>query len=89
LQRADFAGKGTGEQNDEFDRTEALLEEILSEDACLTVKDLAIDGKDLMDLGFAPGPELGNCLSALLEQVLDEKIPNEREALLQEAKNIL
>jgi len=85
LQRADFAGKGTGEQTDEFDRTEALLEEILSEDACLTVKDLAIDGKDLMDLGFAPGPALGACLENLLLLVQNEALPNSKDDLLRAA----
>lgn len=82
LQQADFGGKGTGEETDQFQAVYTLAEEVLTEEACLTVKDLQINGKDLQDLGFAPGPKLGACLSCLLEQVQDEKIPNERQALL-------
>jgi tRNA nucleotidyltransferase (CCA-adding enzyme) len=57
------------------------LEEVLAEDACLQIKDLAIDGKDLMALGYH-GPDIGKILNALLEQVLDEKISNDRASLL-------
>ena len=66
-----------------------LLAEILAEDACLTVKDLQISGRDLLALGFAPGPGLGECLQWLLEQVLDEVLPNEKQALLDKAKTKL
>ena len=89
LQRADFGGKGAGEETDAFDKVEALLGEILAEDTCLKLKDLAIDGQDLIKLGFVPGPALGACLNHLFEQVLDEQLPNEKEALLHAAKNML
>ena len=51
------------------------------ENACLTIKDLSINGHDLMDMGFV-GKEIGTCLNYLLEQVLDEQLPNEKPALL-------
>ncbi len=86
LQKADFGGKGTKEESDSFSEVHRLLEEILSEDACLTVQDLAIDGKDLLQLGFPAGKVLGSCLTYLLEQVQDEQIPNHRETLLDSAK---
>ena len=63
-----------------------LIREILEENACLTVKDLAIDGNDLIGEGFAPGPELGKCLLRLLRKVQDEELPNEKEALLEAAR---
>ena len=62
------------------------LEEIRAEDACLTVKDLAVNGNDLLSLGYQ-GKAVGEMLNALLEQVLDEALPNERDALLEYAKN--
>ncbi len=89
LQKADFAGKGVVDSDPMFPQIEAILDEILAEDACLTVKDLAIDGRDLISLGFAPGPGLGRCLAMLLEQVQDEKLPNETDALLQAARDAL
>ena len=66
------------------DRLEALARELLSQPPCFTVKDLAIDGNDLLALGIPRGPELGRTLNALLEAVLDGRAPNEREALLGE-----
>ena len=83
LQKADTSSKGIckDEELHHFVVLDALLEEVLAEDACLQIKDLAIDGKDLIALGFS-GPAIGKTLSALLEQVLDEQIPNDRDALL-------
>ena len=89
LQEADTAGKGIckDEELRHFRVLNALLEEVLAENACLKVKDLAINGHDLMKLGYA-GPELGRILNALLEQVLDEKLPNQRQALLDALKDL-
>ena len=63
---------------------EPLLVEILAEESCLKTKDLAINGHDLMQMGFT-GRAIGQCLQSLLDQVLDEQIPNEKTALLQAA----
>ena len=83
LQKADFYGKGVQEEYP-FDVIEALLEEILSENACLTLRDLAVNGNDLMKLGFS-GKAIGKTLQKLLEQVLDETLPNEKTVLLHAA----
>ena len=85
LQKADCIGTGT-HTDDRFEEISALTEEILQEQACLTLKDLAVNGKDLQEIGFAPGKKMGACLAWLLEQVQDEKLPNEKEALLAAAK---
>ena len=63
---------------------EPLLAEILAEESCLKIKDLAVNGHDLMEMGFT-GRAIGQCLQVLLDQVLDEQIPNEKTALLQAA----
>ena len=89
LQKADFSGKGVKDSDPQFSQVEVLLEEILAEEACFSLKDLAINGQDLIELGFEPGPAMGACLGALLEQVQDEVLPNEKEALLNAAKFIL
>ena len=82
LQQADFGGKGTKEKTDLFDTVGRLIEEIQTENACLTVKDLAINGRDLIELGFIPGPNIRNCLEQLLQAVQDESLPNARQPLL-------
>ncbi len=87
LQKADFYSKGVDEQSEtDFAAIDRLLKEILAEDACLTVKDLAVSGKDLLALGVAAGPAIGECLEHLLDLVQDEEVPNEHSALLHRAK---
>ncbi|MDY3224474.1 MAG: HD domain-containing protein [Candidatus Faecousia sp.] len=83
LQQADMGSKGTGEDDgqDTFAAVRALLEKLRQEDACLSLKDLAVNGNDLIAIGFQ-GKAIGACLNALLEQVLEERLPNEKEALL-------
>lgn len=85
LQQSDFCSKGVGEEIQAFDRIETILEQILEEDACLSLKDLAVNGRDLIALGYS-GKPVGACLSHLLDQVLDERLPNEKERLLAEAR---
>lgn len=62
----------------------ALAEEIASETPCLSVKTLAISGNDLVDI-VPPSPMMGEILSRLLAEVVDEELPNEKEALLRRA----
>ena len=83
LQQADMGSKGTGEDDSStvFAAVQQLLADLKAEDACLSLKDLAVNGTDLITLGFQ-GKEVGACLSALLEQVIEERLPNERNALL-------
>lgn len=83
LQQADMGSKGTGEDNGGavFAEVRQILAELKAEDVCLRLKDLAVNGNDLMALGFC-GKEIGACLGALLEQVIEERLPNEKEALL-------
>ena len=83
LQEADTGSKGTGKEThrDHFTRIHALLAEIDAENACLTLKDLAVNGHDLMQLGYR-GKDIGQALNRLLEQVVDEELPNEKQALL-------
>ena len=91
LQQADMGSKGTEKSEDEalFRAVHSILQEIYTENACLSLKDLAVKGSDLMALGFAPGKNLGRCLQTLLEQVLDEQLPNDRTALLAAAERYL
>ena len=89
LQRADFCNKGTGGNSDYFDEIRRLMDEIQQEDCCLTLRDLALSGNDLLALGFAPGPQMGNVLNTLLGCVQDEILPNTTEALKEAAKKML
>lgn len=66
--------------------TENLLEEVLNNNECFSLKDLDISGKDLISIGYKPGKELGNTLNKLLEMVVNEDIKNDKYLLLQFAK---
>jgi tRNA nucleotidyltransferase (CCA-adding enzyme) len=48
----------------------------------LSVKDLAVDGNDLIAAGVRPGPEVGETLTRLLAEVLDDPSRNTKAALL-------
>lgn len=58
--------------------------EALAQSCCLTLKDLAVDGKALSGL-MEPSPEMGKTLKFLLDEVINGNFPNEREFLLKEA----
>lgn len=88
LQEADFRSKGVAEETDLFTKIRSLLAELQQEASCLSIKDLAIDGNNLMAMGIQPGPQLGDILQSLLEMVLDESLENEKEALLRAAENL-
>ena len=89
LQEADTIGTGTRAPGEleVFSEIRRILTEIEAENACLSLKDLAVNGTDIMALGIT-GREIGKILSSLLEQVIDEKIPNEKTALLDTAEKM-
>ena len=83
LQKADMISKGVDVTAElpQFPQLQTILDEIDQENACLSLKDLAVKGNDLMALGYT-GKEIGTALNKLLDLVLDEQLPNEKETLL-------
>lgn len=71
-----------------LERWKELYEEILSRRECVSLKTLAVTGKDLLAVGREPGKEIGEILNALLELVLEHPEYNTRERLLQEAEKL-
>lgn len=65
-----------------LEETAGLARTILAEAPCLTLRDLAVNGHDLMALGYE-GPGIGQALRGLLDRVLDGSLPNQRQALLE------
>ena len=72
----------------ELDRAEAILDALLAKQACFSLRDLAVDGRDMLALGLR-GPAVGHTLDALLAQVLDGALPNDRAALLAAARKTI
>jgi tRNA nucleotidyltransferase (CCA-adding enzyme) len=85
LQNCDFCAKGVTGDTADFAAIDKLVQDILDRQACLTVKDLAVNGHDLMALGYT-GRAIGQALQFLLEQVLDDRLPNEKDALINALK---
>lgn len=65
-----------------------VLSEIENEKACLSISDLQISGKDLSEAGIPASPEMGKILGMLLDEVMDEKLDNEKNALLERATEL-
>lgn len=64
-------------RGDEFyEKTYDIISEILSEQECFSVKDLKINGNDLIGMGYE-GKEIGKILDNILNLVINEKLPNE------------
>lgn len=82
LQKADRMGKGVDADAPDYEAIDRIITELIAQNACLKVTDLAISGHDLMAAGFAPDRSLGQALDMLLELVLEERIPNEKDALM-------
>lgn len=66
-----------------------LYQEALRNEECVTLRQLAVSGRDLMDLGMQPGRELGSMLSRLLEYVIDDPQRNDKEILCNYVKEKL
>ncbi|MFO8043985.1 MAG: HD domain-containing protein [Alkalispirochaeta sp.] len=88
LRRADICGKtGSPPSDRTLSQLERRIERIIQDNAALTVKDLALNGRDLMhELDLKPGPHIGTILEELLSTVLDDPQMNTREALLEIAR---
>ena len=91
VRKADILGQKPNFEQSRIDKVntiEQILEEVLKEDECFSLKDLAVNGKDLMSVGYKAGKELGNTLNEILQLVIDGECPNEKEKLLEIAEDM-
>lgn len=87
LQRADIQASKPPHDYSNVNYLENKCHEIINSKQPLTVKDLEINGYDLINLGLKPGKELGFILDYLLEKILEEPELNTKEKLLTLAKD--
>ena len=66
----------------DFAALSELAERLDADGVCCRVSQLAVNGRDLMAAGAAPGPGLRRVLEALLEEVVTGRLPNEKTELL-------
>jgi tRNA nucleotidyltransferase (CCA-adding enzyme) len=89
LQQADLLSQSEYKQKEKLMRLEAAkrcYREICEAGEAVCVKDLAIGGRELIQMGMTPGPAIGEMLQQLLEHVLAHPEDNEKEKLLFLAK---
>lgn len=85
VKRADTMGKNPSQQADMLayiDDYEAQYRQIIEEEQCISLKELAVDGSDLIAAGMKPGKNIGETLDYLLRRVLENPEYNNRETLL-------
>lgn len=85
LQRADLMAQSDytrEEKLKKLDAAERAYCEIGQAGEAVSIKELAVGGKDLLELGMKPGPALGGILQRMLERVLEDPEMNTRTCLL-------
>ena len=91
VQRADILAQssyGQEEKLHDLDEVNRIYHEILEERQCLSIKDLAVGGRELIADGMKPGKELGQMLALLLDHVLEEPQHNTKEYLLDYSRRL-
>lgn len=92
VRRADIKAQADINQEtrlQKIDNIGYILEEVLQDDECFSLKDLAVNGKDLITIGYKPGKEIGEVLNNLLDSVISGEYINEKEKLLEIAERKL
>jgi tRNA nucleotidyltransferase (CCA-adding enzyme) len=92
VQEADVRAQAPSKLQERLDDLEVkkqYFEALMASKHCLTIQDLNIRGKDLMDLGVEKGERIGILLKALLELVIEEPELNKKKLLLEKAEILI
>ena len=76
------------EKLEKFNLACKSFDEIVKEKDCFTLKQLDINGHDLIKMGITDGKQIGETLNKLLGMVMDETLENKNSILIQKAKEI-
>lgn len=92
VKRADKSAQNPSDEKkglEYVDLIESIYSELKAGNNCLGLKDMAIDGHDLMEMGFKEGREVGRALKLLFEKVLDDPAFNDKGHLSKLAVELL
>ena len=92
VKRADGMGQAYELVKDrlvELEEMKSKAEEIVAQGQCFSLKDLAVNGRDVIAAGIEPGPEVGRVLNGLLDHVIGGETANNRDVLLELIRNQL
>ena len=86
VQEADMLAQSEYRREEKSARLKGVAEcyhKVVEENQCVSLKTLAVTGRDLIQAGYKPGPELGEVLKEMLEHVLEEPSDNTKEKLME------
>lgn len=93
LRESDAHGKADGSirpyDEEQIAYNRQLLDDVIEKENAFTIKNLKIDGNDLMELGVPQGPEIGIVLNQLLQEVLEDPSLNEHDTLIEKVRATL
>lgn len=92
VQRADILAQSMYLREEKLSTLAAVSDElnrIISSGECYSLRQLAVSGADLLHLGYSSGIRIGQTLDTLLDQVIAGELPNEKDALLEYAKQLI
>ena len=91
IQRADIMAQSNYKHKEKLEKLDLacrVYEEVLADKDCFTLKQLEINGNDIKKLGVTEGVKIGKILKMLLSLVIEDKLENEKSALLNKAEEI-
>lgn len=91
VRMADIKAHREDTQASRIERCQSLrtiLNEVIAQEQCFSLKHLAISGKDILALGVPQGKQIGEVLNKILDEVIAGELVNERPVLLERAKSI-
>ena len=91
IQRADILAHSPFGQNriKRLEELNAISEELKASGAVFNIRDLDIDGNDIIALGVKPGPDVGMIMSRVFDSYIEERCYNNKNSLINEAKKII
>lgn len=91
IQRADIMAQSDYKRKEKLEKLDLACKvygEILADKDCFTLKQLEINGNDIKNLGVDEGVKIGKILKMLLSLVIEDKLKNEKSALIEKAEEI-
>ena len=92
VHRADVAAQSETCREERLAQADGLftiLDELLEQENCFSLKDMAVNGTDLVNLGAEPGPVIGQILKHLFGEITEGRLKNDREVLMKEAGRMI
>lgn len=88
IRMADIKAHAEGTQESRIERCNALrmiMNDIIAQEQCFSLKNMNVNGDDIISIGVPEGKEVGRILKLLLDEVISGTLENDREVLLSRA----